>query len=480
MNKKDKRIGVNYILYTLYQILTLITPLVTTPYVSRVLMPEGIGTVSYTHAIVQYVIVVATFGTSIYANRKIAFLQGNRQEQSKLFSEIFSIRAIMLILGCTVYGGIIIAGKSDNVMMLVQGLYLLAEIFNIDWLFTGNEDFKLTVTRSFVIKLLGIVAIFMFVRDTQDIYLYAAILSLSILFGNVSLWFYLSRYVEKFRISVHQCKEHIIGSLKLFMPQLAGTLYVYFDKIMLGLMTETDKENGYYEQTQKIIKLSLTIITTLPTVMLPRMANVFATDGEEKLKDYLNLSIRFVFVLGLPLMFGVIAISDGLVGWFFGNGYEQVALLLKILAPVVIFNAIYNVIGYQYFLATGRENKFTLIIFCGAVTNVVFNAVLIPTSGSLGAIWGSLLAEVVVSVIMMIYIRKMLDIKQLGTTFLKTFLSGSIMCLVVTKVNGIIGYGIGQTAVTILVGVVIYLLLELALREAFILRFLKQLKKHEA
>ena len=480
MNKTDKRIGVNYIFYTLYQILTLITPLITTPYVSRVLLPDGVGIVSYTHAIVQYVIVVATFGTGIYANRKMAFLQGNRQEQSKLFGEILSIRALILFVGCIVYGVVIVAGASDNVLMLVQGIYLLAEFFNIDWLFTGNEEFKVTVTRSFVIKLLGIFAIFLFVKDAKDIYMYVVILGLSILLGNLSLWFYVPKYVDGFKVSVRQCKEHIVGSIKLFMPQLAGTLYVYFDKIMLGLLTETDKENGFYEQTQKIIKLSLTIITTLPTVMLPRMANVYAKEGEEKLKSYLNASIRFVFVLGVPLVFGIIGISDGIIEWFFGSGYEQVALLLKVLAPVVIFNAIYNVIGYQYFLATGRENRFTFIILCGAITNVALNAVMIPTMRALGAIVSSLLAEVVVADIMIIYIRKMLDGKQLGITLLKTTVGGLIMCYLVAKINGVLGYGIVQTFVTIILGAVIYLGIELALKETFILGLLKQLRKHEA
>ncbi len=479
MNKKDKNIGANYIFSTLYQLLTLITPLITTPYVSRVLLPEGIGSVSYTHAIVQYVIVVATFGTSIYANRKVAFLQGDRQGQSRLFHEILTIRFVMLAVGCIVYGGIIAWGKADNVMMLVQGIYLLAEFFNIDWLFTGNEDFKVTVTRNFAIKILGIAAIFIFVKDIQDLYLYAAILGASILLGNISLWFYLPRYVNGFAFSLHQCKEHIVGSLKLFMPQLAGTLYVYFDKIMLGLLTSTDRENGFYEQSQKIIRLALTIITALPTVMLPRMANIYATAGEEKFRNYLNASIRFVFILGMPLMFGVMAVSDGITGWFFGAGYEKVALLLKVLAPVVVFNALYNVIGYQYFLATGRESKYTLIIFGGAITNVVCNAILIPKFGSLGAIIGSLAAEAVVSVIMLVYIRKLLDMKQLGVALVKTMVGGFVMGILVWNLNRLLGDGICQSFVVIAVGAVIYLLVELILREDFMLSLLHRLKKRE-
>lgn len=478
-NTVRKQIGFNYIFYTLYQLLTLITPLITTPYVSRVLTADGIGKISYTHAIVQYVIVLFTFGTNIYANRKMAFLQGNKKEQSKLFGEILSIRAIMLLIGVCVYTLIIAIEKTNYVMMLVQGTYLLAEFINIDWLFSGNEDFKLTITRNFAIKILGILAVFLFVRDKQDVNLYAGILGLSIFLGNLSLWWYLPKYIEKINLDLSYAKNHIIGSMKLFMPQLAGTIYAYFDKIMLGLMTAADTENGYYEQTQKIIRLSLTVITALPTVMLPRMANIFAKNEEEKLKDYLNMSLQFVFVLGIPIMCGIIAISDGIVGWFFGAGYEVVELLLKVLAPVVIFNSIYNVIGYQYFLATKKETKYTYIILVGSVTNVILNFVLIPDFASLGAIIGSVLAEAVVSMIMLFYIRKLLNKKFLCITILKTVIGGIIMGIVVWILNRIMGYGIVQTFTVILVGAVVYIITEIIAKETLIVKVFNSLRRKQ-
>lgn len=463
MNKKSLK--TNYIFYLSYQILLVFLPLITTPYISRVIGVSGIGAFSYTQSIVNYIIIFGTLGTGMYALRQFAFLQGDRIGQSQLFGEILFIRFILMIPALAVYIFLIYIYVEYRKFFIIQSTFIFAELLNIDWLFGGNEDFKKTVTRSFLTKIVGLCCIFVFIKAEEDIYKYIFILGSTNLFGNIILWANVKIYVEKIIISTKSFKKHLLGSLNLFLPQIASSIYLYCDKIMIGILSQNLAENGYYEQAQKIIKLTLTIITALPAIMLPKISNAFINEDNEKISEYMEKSMEFLFFLGVPLMFGIIATSSNFVPWFFGSGYEKVNVLIKILAPLIILSGMYGIISYQYLIGTKQEKIMTQTVIVGAIVNIVLNIICIPIWQSKGASIASVLAETVVAVLQMIYTRKIVSYKNVFKNSFKCIISGIIMFTCISAINLFLKSGILQTLGLVLIGSIIYFVFLLVFRD---------------
>lgn len=200
--------------------------------------------------------------------------------------------------------------------------------WNISWFFQGLEEFKKTVTRNLLVKILSVISIFIFVKTQEDLWIYFVIFVLSILLGNISLWVYLPKYIVKLKGEKLQIFSHLKPTIGLFIPQIAIDVYTLLDRTMLGYLTSDMSQVGNYEQSQKILKLSYTLITSLGTVMTPRIASVLSNNNKEKVEEYLAKSINFVFFLGIPLTLGVMSVAKTLVPWFLG---EEFSLSVSIL-----------------------------------------------------------------------------------------------------------------------------------------------------
>ena len=294
---EKKSIKKNYIYNLIYQVLILILPLVTTPYLSRVLGAENIGIYSFTLSISTYFILFGSLGIALYAQREIAYFQDDKTKRSKIFFEILVLRFITLgIALLTFYLTFCIKGEY-KVYYRILILELLANTIDISWFFQGLEEFKKTVSRNIVVKVISVICIFIFIKNENNLLQYFIIYVLSILIGNITLWFYLPKFVNKVSFRDIKPLKHLKATLSLFIPQIAMQIYTVLDRTMIGTIVLNKKEVGYYEQAQKIIKLLLTIATSLGTVMIPRMANTYANGDEVKLKDYIFKSFRFVFFM---------------------------------------------------------------------------------------------------------------------------------------------------------------------------------------
>ena len=475
--KKRSSVSINYLLNTGYQILTLLTPLITTPYISRVLSPDKIGLFSYASAVTTYFVIFASIGTSIYARRKIAFLQDKKNEQSSFFGEIFLLRFILFSIAEVIYAIFVYIVTGNSLLFWVQGINLVSDKYNIDWVYTGNEEFKYTIGRSTAIKLASIVAIFLFVKNPDDLVVYALILACSSLIGNLVMWLNIKRYISFNEVVWKIRLSHLSGSIKMFMPQIAGSVYLYFDKVMLKLLTTSTVENGYYEQAQKIVRLSLTIITSLPTVLLPRMANACEKNEEGKVKEYLNQSIVFLLFLGIPMTLGLMAIASMIVPWFFGMDYLPVISLLIVLAPILLFNGLYNMIGCQYLLAKKEENVLTITILCGSVINIILNYLLIGKYGAVGASIGSLIAELIVAGIQLIYVRHIIDLQTIWKSTYGYLISGVVMFIILLYIKKYLEATFINTLLMIACGGVIYLCGVWILKDPFVRKISKMVNR---
>ena len=472
-----KSISKNYIYNLSYQLLTLFTPFITTPYISRVLGAEGIGIYSYTTSIVSYFILLASLGVASYAQREIAYHQENQYIQSRIFYEVFGIRLLTVTASLVSYYVLLSHFAHEQpIIYWVQALNILAVLFDISWFFQGLEEFGKIIFRNFIIRLLNIIGIFLLIHDETDLLLYIGLMSIMNIIGGLSIWLYLPKYlvhVAKSDIDVFRNFKIII---QLFLPQMAIQVYTIFDKTMIGVLTASNLENGFYEQAEKISKMLLMVVTSLGPVMMPRIAAAYAHSDEEAIKHYIMRSYRFVWMVGLPMMFVTIGLVDTAVPWFFGPGYEKVGRLVKIFSGLLLAIGINNVTGVQYLISINRQNIFTLTVLIGAVINFCLNMVLIPSIASTGAAIASVAAETVIALVQFYYVREYFSLNKV-LRLSKCYLLCSLLMFVILVLVSSIHYEqtVVYTAVLGGLSVIVYCGLLVLFKDEFFMGFLNKI-----
>lgn len=471
-----KTVTKNYIYNLIYQILVLILPLITAPYVSRVLGAENIGIYSYTISIATYFILFGSLGVALYGQRQIAYEQKKGKKLSKTFWEIVILRFVTMAISMIIFYFTFVNGEQYQVYYKILLLELLANCFDISWFFQGLEEFKKTVTRNIIVKLISVISIFTFVKNSNDLGIYFWIYVLSTLIGNLSLWAYLPKYLKKIKARQLNIVQHIKPTIGLFIPQIAIQVYTVLDKTMIGAIISDKSEVGYYEQSQKIIKMLLTVITSLGTVMLPRIANTFASGEKEKVTNYMKKSFNMVFLLSFPMIFGVVAVSKAFVPVFFGQGYDKVAILMSIISPILLLIGLSNVTGTQYLLPTRRQKEYTFSVVCGSIINFIMNACLIGKFGAIGASIGTVIAELTVTLIQMYFVRKDFNLKKVFKIAKNYLISSIVMFIVCVFIGRYINNNLVSTIVQVIIGGLTYGICLLIMRDKFVFEMLNRVK----
>jgi len=454
---KTESVKKNFIYNALYQLLAILLPLITTPYISRVLGAEGIGIYSYSYSVSKYFVIFAMLGLNNYGNRTIAAVRDDKEKLSRTFWSIYYMQLITACLAIAVYSIYVFAFNSSAVSYIMF-LYVLTSLFDINWFFFGIEQFKLTVTRNTLIKLGSVACIFLFVKKSSDVYIYCIILAGCLLLSQLALWPFLKRYVEFVKPCFKEIRFHFKSNIILFIPVLAVSLYKTMDKIMLGNMS-SKVEVGFYENSERIIDIPIALIQSLGTVMLPKMSNLMANNKKDEGNRYIRASLVFVVFLASSLSFGIMAVSPEFVPWFYGNGFDACIVLFMILAPSTIFMAIANVVRTQYLIPMHEDKIYIVSVFLGALTNIILNAIFIPVYNAAGAAIGTLCAEAVVCIYQMIKIWKEIDIK--GTIFksIPFIIAGIIMCLMLLSFNLNVQSALLAVLLKVVLGALIYVLI---------------------
>ena len=473
----DKNIKKNYIYNVFYQILLLVTPLITTPYVSRVLEADGVGIVSYAESIVSYFALFAAMGIPTYGQREISYHQDSLVKRSRIFWNTLILKFIIAGVALAVY--LIFACHSSYMMLyLVLGFQILAVLVDVTWFFQGVEEFGKIVLRNTFFKVLGIVYIFAFVQEKSDVYVYAFGIAFFTFLGNISLWRYLPGYVSQIRVAELRPFEHIGVVLSLFIPTIAIQVYTVLDKTMIGLITESAYENGYYEQAMKVSKMPLAVVTSLGTVIVPRIGVYFQQQRYDDIQHLMYRSYRFVWMIGIPMCLGLILTSRNFVPWFFGPGFERVSDLIDISAFLILAIGISNVTGIQYFVPTGRQNLLTVSVLIGAAVNFVLNLFLIAQWQSVGAAVASIIAECAVTVSQFVMVRRELSIVRVARQSVHYTMAGLVMALGLYAAGKNFQATSLNTALLIALGIVLYTIsLWLMRDEFFVSNVIKAVRK---
>jgi Membrane protein involved in the export of O-antigen and teichoic acid len=466
----------NYLYNASYQVFILIVPLITTPYLARVLGPKGVGINSYTNSIIQYFILFGSIGVNLYGNRQVAFSRDDKEKLTQTFYEIFFMRLTTILIAYFAFEFFLLITNKYKIYYFAQSISILAAAFDISWFFMGVENFAVTVLRNFIVKIITLISIFVFVKNYSDLFVYILILSLSLLLGNLTLFPSLHRYIGKPEWSSMKIWRHFWPSLILFIPQIAIQIYLVLNKTMLGSMVSV-QASGYFDQSDKMIKMVLAIVTATGTVMLPHVANAFANGEHGKTRDYLYSSFSFVTSISIPMMFGLIAITPKFVPLFFTNKFISVVPIMMIESIVILLIAWSNAIGTQFLLPTKQTKSYTVSVIIGALVNLVANIPLITLYGAKGAAVATVLSELSVTIYQLIIIHNQIDYKKLFDGTFKYIIAGAIMFVLVSFIDDCLSKSWISIIVEIIVGIIGYMVILIITRAKILNSFFEFLKK---
>lgn len=444
----------NFIYNSAYQVLTMFIPLITTPYISRVLGAEKIGIYSYAFTIAKYYVMFIMLGLNNYGNRSIAAARNDRDNLSKTFWSIYAMQITTGVVVSGFYLAYSVFFAEDIIISCVFALYVISACIDINWFFFGMEKFRVTVTRNMIIKLLTTLSVFAVVKTQNDIYKYCFIIAAGTLVSQVALWPFVRKLTDFYRPSWGDVKPHIKPNLALFLTVIGVSLFKMMDKLMLGGMT--DKEQvGFYESAEKVITIPTMFVTSLGTVMLPRMTNMLV-NKEEKSNELINKSIIFALFLASSMGFGIMGVAKTFVPLFYGPGYDLCITLFVILLPTGLFMAFANVIRTQYLLPHHMDREYIISSFVGAAINIAINLLLIPNYGAVGAAVGTLFAELSVCVYQAFSVRKGVELGRYVKNVAPLVIAGVVMFLILFNWNIYISDPFIELLIKIVVGVVIY------------------------
>ena len=339
----------------------------------------------------------------------------------------------------------------------------------------GLEDFKKTVTRNLIIKIISVIAIFTLIKKPADLWLYILISALSSILGQAILWLYVPKILNFSKISFKDIQKHIVPSVKLFIPTIATQVYCVFDKTLLGYFS-TVTEVGYYDMGQKIVNMLKTVAGSMGAVMLPHMTNEFSKGNNEKINDYLAKTFNFASYITIPMMFGLISISRGFSVWFFSKEFLKSGVIMIIESPILILVGWSNVIGMQYMLPLGKSNEYTFSVIVGAIVDIISNLFLVKPFASYGAAISTVLAELSVTTVQVFLMWDSLPFKDMFKEVWKYLFSGTIMYMGLTIMNKYLEYNFAFIALRVIIGGIIYFAVLIILKLDFQNKVLKMIK----
>ncbi len=456
MSKLRKNILYNFA----YQILVLITPLVTSPYISRILGVNGIGSYSYVSSVAYYFYIFVTLGLTNYGNRSIAKCGNNREQRSKIFWSIYATQLTcgVIVIALYLVYTINFADCEYRKFFFVYFLYIFSAVFDINWLYFGLEEFKLSTVRNTIVKIATLICIFSFVRGDNALTAYFAIVAGSSLMSCLLLWTKISNYLDYYKPSLHECLKHIKPNLLLFIPIVAMSIYRVMDKIMIKELSGI-VENGYYESADRIISISMTAFSAVSTVMMPAVSNMVAQKEHDAVKKMLRNMMRVVNWLSIAMVFGLMAISQRFVPLFFGESFAEAGVLLIGLAPTIFLSGWKNVLRSQYLIPYEKDKAYVESLVVGAACNVIFNLIFIPRFAAKGAVIGTLIAEVAGFIIQTWVAGKEIRIRNIFRDFLPFIPCGIIMAIASAWILTLLPYNLLSVAAVIFVGAIIYVIL---------------------
>ena len=445
----------NYLYNLSYQILTIILPIITVPYVTRIFTSEALGNYVFYNSIVSYFSLFAMLGIGVYGTKQIAAAS----DVSSTFWNIYVIQLIASILAISVYViAVFSIPQMGGIIPLIVGITLFANMIDISWLFSGKEDFKKITIRNVVIRIIGVISIFTFIKSSDDLYLYVFLIVIFDFLGQFVMWVPAKKFIKRPSFNTKIMKKNLHPIVLLFLPQIAISLYVVLDRTLLGLLGSYS-DVGIYEQGQKLISILLKVVSSLGVVMLPRVANLLSERKDREAQNMVKFSFILYNLIIFPMIFGLIAVNEVFVKLFLGQNFQDVKYVLYIIVFNIMFVGWTNILGYQVLVVRNKNKEFMLSTTIPAFVSVAVNIAVIPFFGYIGASITSVVVEILVFAIQWYYSRNIINKKLLfNKDLVKIILSSLVMFGAVMLCKMTLGFdGIVGLVIYLVVGGISYL-----------------------
>ena len=432
----------NYLYNLSYQILTIILPIITVPYVTRIFTSEALGNYIFYNSIVSYFSLFAMLGIGVYGTKQIAAAS----DVSSTFWNIYAIQLIASILSIFVYIIVVFSiPQMEGIVPLIVGITLFANMMDISWLFSGKEDFKKITIRNVVIRVIGVISIFTFVKSSDDLYLYVFLIVIFDFLGQFVMWVPAKKFIKRPSFNTRIMKKNLHPIVLLFLPQVAISLYVVLDRTLLGLLGSYS-DVGIYEQGQKLVSILLKVVSSLGVVMLPRVANLLSERRDKEAQNMVKFSFILYNLIIFPMIFGLISVNEVFVKLFLGQNFQDVKYVLYVIVLNIMFVGWTNILGYQVLVVRNKNKEFMLSTTIPAFVSVAVNVAVIPFFGYIGASITSVVVEILVFAIQWYYSRNIINKNLLFNKDLAKIICSSLvmfgavmLCKMTLELDGIIG-----------------------------------------
>ena len=469
----------NAVFNTFRNLLVLLFPLVTFPYSSRVLLPEGIGQVSFARSFIDYFILIATLGVSTYGIRETAKLRDDRKRLSKFSKEILTINAISTVVAyLLLFVALICVPRLTDYrsLLLVISAKILFVSLGMEWLFSGMEDYKYLTIRAFIFQLISVILLFAFVHRPEDCLKYASIAVISNVGSNICNWFYSKKYIDFFSSCKLELRRHIKPIFTLFAMAEVSIVYSALDVTMLGFICG-NREVGIYTSATRINGVIIQFVVAIGTVVLPRLSYYITQNDKEKFNQLVHKSFDFFFLISIPSAIGLCLVGHAAILAFSGKNFLAAIPIMRIMSPIIIIAGINSVIGAQTFVPMGKEKMVLYALLVGATSNIILNFMLIPKYHVAGAAIATLISQSILSGLELFWGRNFIDLNQVGRFFILYLGNALVMVPFVLLCVYKIPELWLSTFFAIITGIIIYSLLLIAEKNHFSLDFINAIKR---
>lgn len=471
----EKSLKKNAIFSFIKEFMNLAFPVITFPYASRILLPEGIGKVNFANSVVSYFIIIAGLGIGTYATREASKVRDNKTQLTKFSKEIFSINLISTAIAYILFFIAFIFIPKLNpyrTMLLICSTKILFTTLGMDWFYAALEDFKYITLRSVFFQAISLVFLFIFVKTKDDILWYTAFGIISSVGSNICNLFYCTKFIDLRQKLKLELKKHIKPIFTFFGMTLATSIYTMLDTTMLGFLS-TNTEVGYYSAATKISHMVLSLITALTAVLLPRMSLYINNNDMDSFETLTNKTVSIITLLSIPITAGLFLLAKPITLLFSGNEYIPAIIPMQVMTPIVFIISIASITGTRMLPAMNKEKIALISYITGAISNIICNAIFIPLYGALGAAIGTLIAESIVTGIQVIYLHQYIFTKDnlisLFHSIIGTVIMGILIMIILKYINNIIL----QIIIASAGGMIFYALCLLLLKNKYFNEYIK-------
>lgn len=456
---EEKSIKKNILYSVMRSFLSLIFPLITFPYASRILLPEGIGKVNFANSVVSYFVLLAGLGIGGYATREAARIKNDRKALTKFVKEIYTIILCSTTISYIIFISVILFVPKFHEyrnLLLICSIKIFLMSFGIEWLFTALEEFRYMTRRSFIFQIISLAFLFLFVRTKEDTVFYAIFGIMTSVGSNLCNIFHFYKYIDFSYKPDYEIKKHLKAILIFSGISFVTSIYTMLDTSMLGILSNNEQV-GFYAAGNKINHMVLSLLTAITAVLLPRLSQYFHNADSKNLLELSRKSFNVISLLSIPLATGLFLLSESFILLISGETFLPAAIPMKIISPVVFMIGISSITGAQILPAIEKERVSLIVYVISSVANITANMIFIPKHGAIGAAIGTLTAESLVTILQVSYLRSIFFSKQIvknmaqviiGTTLmsipiilLKNFIQNPAAYILASFVSGVLVYG---------------------------------------